>query len=499
MNIVTNYLNIIDQDKPVTIIKNVQFKIFSSLLSRSKMASDINNLMSGQKTGLLFIPIDSSFKSLDVAIKNGIERAPSKVIDDIIRKHIIIEIKNNIVFNLNGDEYILNKVNSTINGIPFIGNAIFSIGSLNIIPILNSLADDLDKIFKRFTKISGFNREEPIKEYKPRTIYMALLGKPKDNLISEYVKDQNFMKEKYLNDFFDISDIPENSDWATLYKERYRNAIKNLDLSPLTNTDKLLLMTHINFVPITDIDNLLNYTFSKNKTTDIIFKALTIYNNKQKLRGNVTLNDIIQYYQLQDRIEIATKIYDFYLRSGKPSNPVEYEHMLKNAMTNYVNNFDLSKIDRSNVPDYQPSNIQINNNPKKGILFCHGKKHRPPKIPHRLMSENIHWIMVDINMEYEPDIVASFKSWKDIQSLGLRQYDYIVTQYCPIAGGRYRIFFQFMRNVRWLLNRNGSLFIVPASAVHHNKKLSELIIQKAITLYGYSDYKRGDISYEIIV
>ena len=145
----------------------------------------------------------------------------------------------------------------------------------------------------------------------------------------------------------------------------------------------------------------------------------------------------------------------------------------------------------TNVPNYDPSvNIDINvntNNTLKGVIFCHGHKHKDPQIPVEIKAKGVEWTLVDISDKAEPDLVGGYDSWNTFLKLGLRSYDYVLSQYCPI-GGESIYSIMFIRNMRWLLKNGGSLVIIPGSLISRNSKISEKILDIIIYKYGYTKY-----------
>ena len=86
------------------------------------------------------------------------------------------------------------------------------------------------------------------------------------------------------------------------------------------------------------------------------------------------------------------------------------------------------------------------NTPLKGVLLCHGHAHTPPIIP---LTDDVEWTMVDISPASKPDIIGGFGSMETLQQLGLYQWDYVMSYYCPANDS------SLYRGARYLLNNKG--------------------------------------------
>jgi len=325
---------------------------------------------------------------------------------------------------------------------------------------------------------------------------------------SQYVKfcdSNNFWKEKYLYNYYDVSGFPSDTNWKQRYIERYNRDTRGINFYPLSDTEKLKIMKSFDYEPL---DNSRYYNrkslilsnpnisrHSKGGSGITIFKALIIYNNKEKM-NKPTLEDIVKYYDLSDKPEIASVVLNFYTGANKLEDTESFEHMFNVSINSYINDLTtdldkkISKI--TDVPNYDPSYIpNINNgNTKKGIIFCHGHKHRKPQIPVKI-DKNVNWILVDTLDKVNPDVVGGYDLWNTLQKLGLKTYDYVLSQYCPIGGNLIELA-AFIRNMRWLLKNGGSLVIIPGRSINHNIKVSDKILDAVIYKYGYTKYIRTE-------
>ena len=142
------------------------------------------------------------------------------------------------------------------------------------------------------------------------------------------------------------------------------------------------------------------------------------------------------------------------------------------------------------IPFQPPIETSIPSETPKGIIMCHGHIHGTKKLPVWL-PQNINWTLVDINSKYNPDIIASYKSFGDLQTLGLFSWDYILNQHCP-AYGSIRNINEFLRAGRWLLRSGGQLLfpLLPSSLSRkfiEPNYLNETIQNFALNNY-YSNY-----------
>lgn len=149
------------------------------------------------------------------------------------------------------------------------------------------------------------------------------------------------------------------------------------------------------------------------------------------------------------------------------------------------------------INDYvETDSIGIDNSPiipltqndrKLGVLFCHGRKHKNPLMPKILKDVNIDWTYVDANLNHKPDIVGNFKSWEFIKELGLRKYDYVIPEKCPMGDWEKKILFTFCKHSRWLLKDGGSLYL---SIFYFGKNMHIILklIERIKILYGYSSF-----------
>ncbi len=152
---------------------------------------------------------------------------------------------------------------------------------------------------------------------------------------------------------------------------------------------------------------------------------------------------------------------------------------LELVINNYVETDSIGIDDSPNIP--------LQDERKLGVLFCHGRKHKDPLMPKILKDVNIDWTYVDENPNHEPDIVGNFKSWEFIKELGLRKYDYVIPERCPIGGIEKKILFTFCKHSRWLLKDGGSLYLSPFF-FSKNKQITLKLLEKIKILYGYSSF-----------
>ena len=308
----------------------------------------------------------------------------------------------------------------------------------------------------------------------------------------KFCSDNNFWRDRYLKMYYVTLRNSKDSDWKKLFTDRYHKE-KRTDFSPLSNSQKIEVIKKYKFLPLDEISKKIKNTIHRS----LLVKALIIYNGQPTPNiRDPTVNDIVDYYDmkesgLKDSQEIANYLLGFYTGTNKAADTVSFDDLYYNAVADHIKSI-LDKMDNiikreTDVPDFKYSNIS-SNNIKRGIIFCHGKEHRSPVIPLSIAKENIQWKLVDISPASNPDIIGDYTSWSTIESLGLRSYDYIISHYCPIAGNIHN-FVVFMRNMRWLLKNGGSLFILPGITVlHHNKDISNGIIDTLMKKYGYSRY-----------
>ena len=298
--------------------------------------------------------------------------------------------------------------------------------------------------------------------------------------------DNNFWRTAYLFNYYDTENNYSNKNWKNIFLKRYwkdrSSSYKDnpIDFTRLSSQQKIEVIRYFNYEPFDAINisirNLGNNRWFYGPETDLV-KALIIYTNRDKLTdtSRIDIQTVSEYYNLNNLTEIgynanqinniAGLILGFYFNY---SSDEEFEIMYQNYRKNYVDQI-LQKINakKYEVPDFLPvlSPYFHQNEKYKGIIFCHGKKHKAPEIPQGT-NPNTSWTLVDIDEDTDPDVVGSYNSWDTLKKLGLGIYDYVLSYYCPIAGDPER-FSNFIRNVRWLLKKGGKLYIIRGKKVLH--------------------------------
>jgi hypothetical protein len=93
---------------------------------------------------------------------------------------------------------------------------------------------------------------------------------------------------------------------------------------------------------------------------------------------------------------------------------------------------------------------------KIGVMFCHGH-HYDPKLLPRWLPPDVEWTMVNIEPEFDPDVVGSYRDINVLFDLGLYEYDYVVNMYCP-SSGTFDNVLRVLRAGRLLLKPGGSFY-----------------------------------------
>lgn len=94
---------------------------------------------------------------------------------------------------------------------------------------------------------------------------------------------------------------------------------------------------------------------------------------------------------------------------------------------------------------------------KRGVIFCHGHLHSQNKFP-KYLPKDVRWTLVDINSKNLPDVVGSIYSILTLEQLGIHQYDYILSQGCPIQNNISKLI-AFLRSSRLLLKSHGKVMV----------------------------------------
>ena len=113
----------------------------------------------------------------------------------------------------------------------------------------------------------------------------------------------------------------------------------------------------------------------------------------------------------------------------------------------------------TNYPVIGPSGNNV------GLILGHGHKHKVPLIP-SFVPKSSTFKLVDRNINYEPDIVACYDKPDDINKLGIGQYDWTLSHYCPIFGSL-KSFHEYIYHGRWFLNNKGKLIIKSNTFITH--------------------------------
>lgn len=351
--------------------------------------------------------------------------------------------------------------------------------------------------------------KEKGKEYLLKLIVPHML-----NVCNSYLDicDNDFWRLKYIQSYYDTENNPKDANWKELFLTRYNSKSReSVNFSPLSNAQKIEVLRKFKYIPFDDINKKIRHLDTQWVVPDIL-KALIIYNNRSHIeKSDIDIPQIIDYYNLHNLIEIgytehtinniANNILQFYQDNNNNKDPDEYERMYENEIRSYVD-ATLEKINnqKSEVPEYVRSvNFIADYSDFKGIIFCHGKNHKSPLIP---VSTNplTSWIMVDTDIESEPNIIGSFLSWKTLIELGLGKYDYVISHACPIAGER-EIFASFIRNVKWLLKPKGKLYMLHGKRIiHYDPFIADKFLDVFLDKYKYQiDIKESNKNWLVLI
>jgi hypothetical protein len=308
--------------------------------------------------------------------------------------------------------------------------------------------------------------------------------------------NDDFWKERYINTYYDIgsADMSLNN-WKDRFFEREDRDLKlwkdqEKFFNLLSNSQKIKVLKLYKLIPFENINPI---TFFRSP----ILIALTIYLNRPKILSvSPSLSDIINYYNLdldknlsqENKIQISKEIQKFYKKVE--NNDEEFQNMYEKEINKYIvkilKTLNNKTEQETKVPDYVNKQYEEmdKNKSKRGVIFCHGHEHRTPDIPAETDTAT-KWVLVDINKNTKPDLIGSYNSWDTINELGVGNYDYVISHYCPIAGEPSQSAL-FIRNMRWLLKSGGKLYLFPGySVLHNNKDISTKLLKIFSTKYSY--------------
>ena len=96
---------------------------------------------------------------------------------------------------------------------------------------------------------------------------------------------------------------------------------------------------------------------------------------------------------------------------------------------------------------------------KTGLILCHGRAHTDPYVKSKLIPRDVNWILVDIDPESNPDVIADAWDTNDfVGKLGRNRYDYVVSLGCPVNLLESYTIYQWIKNIHYVL-KPGGIFI----------------------------------------
>lgn len=125
--------------------------------------------------------------------------------------------------------------------------------------------------------------------------------------------------------------------------------------------------------------------------------------------------------------------------------------------------------------------------------MCHGRKHLVEKISKAVINYlkynelvntyMVNWVMIDSNKSTHLDILGSFNSMNTLNSVGLFQYDYVISMNCPTSSKIDKIQ-SVLRAGRWLLKQSTN--------IRKNKIITPNLLVSSTFVF---DFEKLDINY----